>query len=356
MTEDKKWVAISGNGYGSDGGKAALFILNLDADASDGWSLGSEYRKMSANDSTDTVASPNALFSPAAVDSDGNGLIDHVYAGDLKGNIWVFDLKANTSRILFTAKDNGGKVQPITAKPTVIVHPSQPTSSTNKPNMMVLFGTGRYLSKLDVSNNDQQSFYAVWDNGSARNLGRSSLATQTFVEGTDSKLNIEARLTNSSVNVNYSATDISKQYGWYLDLNKAGTTPSERVVSSASVYKGIVFFTTYIPSNDLCDGGGDSWFMFIKANNGGPPDKPIISINNDRLIEEGVDVVRLETSVGKAPSGLKIAGGAFGVRITQDSIIINTVNKDDGNRNLAHNLSGIGNLGKRISWRELRAD
>lgn len=345
MTENDKWVVISGNGENSENGKAVLFILNLDADASDGWD--SEYTKIKTNDETG-----NALFSPAAVDSDGNGKVDRVYAGDLKGNIWVFDLKDNSSKVLFTATDSKDKAQPVTSKPTVIRHPTQATTSSNKPNMLVLFGTGRYLNRDDLSNSDDQSFYAVWDDGSS-NLTRAKLLNQKFTEGTDTgDLKIEARRTEN-VNVKYGATD-GKQHGWYIELDSKGKDPSERVVTSASVYQGIVFFTTYIPSDSPCDGGGSSWFMFLKAYNGGPPDQPIISINKNRTIE-AEDVVTLHGTTS-APSGLKIEGGAFGVRLSYDSAIIGTVDQKKGVANYAHNLGATANLGKRISWRELRRE
>ncbi|MDZ4263263.1 MAG: PilC/PilY family type IV pilus protein, partial [Pseudomonadota bacterium] len=184
LAENGKWVAISGNGYGSDSGLAALFILDLDTKVN--WIEGDNgnYKKITDTNLTNT---DNGLFSPAAVDSDGNGKVDRVYAGDLLGNLWVFDLKTNTSRILFTAKDKNGKAQPITSKPSVTVHPTQATTGSNRPNMLVMFGTGSYLTSGDLSNSDDQSFYAVWDDGS-KNLKRDDLAAQSFDQGVDDKL------------------------------------------------------------------------------------------------------------------------------------------------------------------------
>lgn len=380
MTEDNKWVVISGNGYGSDNGKAALFILDIKPDLTDGWS--GDFTKIVAkmgpddksdDDKSDNVNSPNALFTAAAIDSDGNSKVDRVYAGDLKGNLWVFDL-SSTNRSswsvakLFTATSDS-KAQPITSKPTVIRHPTQPTNNSNKPNMMVMFGTGKYLTHADLSNSDQQGFYAVWDDGHGRNLTPGRLARQTLTSGKDATLNLEARLTEN-LNINYSASDDNKQYGWYLDLYNPNEgdpiPPSERVVTNATVYQGIVFFTTYIPSSDPCKGGGESWLMFLKTYNGGPPDKPIVSINNNRTIEADADVVNLPND-GKdtagAPSGLKLKGGAFGFRLNQESIITSKTsgNEEDvdggkGLDNYAHNLGVSANPGKRISWRELRRE
>ena len=284
------------------------------------------------------------------MDSDGNGKVDRVYAGDLQGNLWVFNLKDNTSRLLFTAKDSSGKPQPITSKPTVIRHPSETTKVGNQPNMLVLFGTGSYLKQSDLANSDDQSFYAVWDDdddNGAPNLilARSNLVNQALTTGTDSTLSIAARTTSSA------SVDYNLKHGWYIDLDSKGTEPSERVVTSANVYQGIVFFTTYAPSNNPCDAGGESWFMTMKASNGAPPDRPIISINSNRTIEDA-DVVTI-ANVTQAPSGLKLEGGAFGVRLTKDSFIIATPNS---RQNLFHNLGTLIEPAGRISWRELRRE
>lgn len=355
MTEDNRWVAIAGNGYGSNEGNAALFILNLNADARDKWDSSTEYTKIVADPEDKTGG--NGLFSPAAVDSDGNGKIDHVYAGDLKGNLWVFKLDSTgyTARKLFTTASG----QPITVKPTVVPHPTQATTNDNKPNMMVLFGTGRYLNQDDINNSDQQSFYAVWDDGGAnRNRDDDLVLQRISEEKTDTATGKEARLTSSN-DVSY-GVDVGRKYGWYINLtNPDDPTPSERVITSASVFQGIVFFTTYIPSNDPCEGGGDSWFMFLKLYNGAPPDEAIISINNDRVIDDKDDSIDWDGDQNtdkQAPSGLKIEGGVFGMRLTQESILLNTVDRDQGIANLAHNLGDAASLGKRISWRELRKE
>lgn len=341
-----KWVAISGNGYGSDSGLAALFILDLDTKVN--WIEGDNgnYKKITDTNLTNT---DNGLFSPAAVDTDGNGKVDRVYAGDLLGNLWVFNLKTNTSRILFTAKDKNGKAQPITSKPSVTVHPTQATTGSNRPNMLVMFGTGSYLTSGDLSNSDDQSFYAVWDDGSS-NLARDSLVPQSFDQGVDAKLTIEARLTDKEIDVNYTT-----KKGWYLDLDSMGSNPSERVVSSPTVRDGIVFFITYIPSTDACKGGGESWFMTLKSNNGGPPDKPIISINNNREVEENVDIVTLN-GVTSATSGIKTAG-AFASTQTNDMIYVLPQGGKAGEAPDGWTYKPpAGNLGKRISWRELRRE
>ena len=97
--------------------------------------------------------------------------VDFVYAGDLKGNLWKFDLRQSDStkwdvafkpsgvaQPLFQAKGPGGTVQPITTRPDVMLHPE-------KHGFIVCFGTGKYLGDSDTSDTSVQSVYGIWDYG-----------------------------------------------------------------------------------------------------------------------------------------------------------------------------------------------
>lgn len=114
-----KWVAIISNGYTSANGHAVLFVVDL--------SDGSVLRTIDTG-----VGSDNGLSSPAPVDKDGDRITDYVYAGDLKGNLWKFDLTSTTAASwsatkLFTACTadtcSDSNRQPITARPEAMMHP-----------------------------------------------------------------------------------------------------------------------------------------------------------------------------------------------------------------------------------------
>jgi type IV pilus assembly protein PilY1 len=75
-------VVIFGNGYDSVDGKAVLFVLN----PADGTVL----KKFDTG-----VGGCNGLSTPGAVDIELDGYTDFVYAGDLKGNVWKFDLRGS---------------------------------------------------------------------------------------------------------------------------------------------------------------------------------------------------------------------------------------------------------------------
>ena len=277
LMNNGRWAAITGNGLedtatDSSGGQAQLFVIYLDGGIDGTWTEGSDYLRIPTGSGSTT--NRNGLFSPAIVDLDNNGTGDRVYAGDFDGNLWAFDISqtsdsawavAHGTDPLFTAQSS----QPITVTPTVIQHPTVTHGSS--PNLMILFGTGRFLSEPDKTLTDTQSFYAVWDNGTG-NLDRSNLVSQSFVLNDDSA----GRATDTDLEISYSAFS-GRQYGWYIDLPTSG----ERVVSEALVFGGIVYFNTIIPDKSVCASGGTGWEMSVKAQNGGSPDDAVFDFNDD---------------------------------------------------------------------------
>lgn len=303
LMNNGRWAAIFGNGYNDGGvGKAQLFIVYLDGGLDGVWTLGTDYLKISTN-TGGTGANANGLATPAIVDLDKNGTADRVYAGDLLGNMWVFDISAASSgqwdvaykqgatpKPLFTAKNAAGTVQPITTKPTVALNPMQGTVTTNSPNLMVTFGTGQYLISTDTANTATQTFYGVCD-CKVKELLRSNLVAQTFVAGYAADVRV---LTDNTV-------DYSTRYGWYIDLDSSAATTGERVVTNAKIRGNYVFFNTLIPNSAACSSGGASWLMSVKLGNGGRPDTPLYDRNGNNSLDNGdyVDLANNIVSAGR---------------------------------------------------------
>ncbi|MCB1777976.1 MAG: pilus assembly protein PilY, partial [Candidatus Competibacteraceae bacterium] len=163
------WVAVFGNGYESTSGKAFLFIVNL----SDGTLLA----KIPTNNYTG-----NGLATPVLI-ADQNGSLIAAYAGDLRGNLWKFDLTNNSVLFggspLFTARDGSNNIQPITAPPEVAEHPDG--------GYLIFFGTGKYFEIGDhaAGGTTVHSLYGVWDtatfDGSAWQGGNAITATNRSV-------------------------------------------------------------------------------------------------------------------------------------------------------------------------------
>jgi Tfp pilus tip-associated adhesin PilY1 len=159
------YIVMFGNGYNSDTGIAKLIILDL---------FTGDLLK-SINTQAGTC---NGLSSPTPIDVDFDGLVDYVYAGDLNGNLWKFDLTdasasnwdvaykgapytngvGTNPEPLFQARSPEGVPQPITAKPDVM-------DWCTTHGYMVTFGTGKWMGGFDYTNKTTQTLYGIWDYG-----------------------------------------------------------------------------------------------------------------------------------------------------------------------------------------------
>ena len=272
-----EFAAVFGNGYNSANERAVLYIVNMKTGA----------LIKSIDTEVGDSSNPNGLSTPLVIDADGDRIADAIYAGDLLGNLWKFDVSAsntnswdvafqqgNTPRPLFIAKDSTNVVQPITAKPQAGKHSSS--------GVMVYFGTGKYFEVGDnsVVNPQIQTFYGIWDNN-AQVSGRAVLVEQTIdAEGVLG--NFDVRVTSSN------AVDYSTKKGWFMDLvtpPQPGTAMGERVVSQALLRSGRIIFVTLIPDEAKCSFGGTSWLMEMDAITGARLDQTPFDLNGDGKID-----------------------------------------------------------------------
>jgi len=284
--QNGKWAAIVGNGYNSARQIPVLYILDISLTPDQQGFVIAKFSPCVSKTSVDAsinnqfdsnghlIPAPNpfpnpsclggqlnGLSTPFAADVDGDQKVDYIYAGDLQGNLWKFDVNctsrdvntgdntacqpnstgtdwqvANNGNPLFVACDpntSGCGRQPITSKPqigsvgtTQAYAQYQSTSSgQSKPSVMVYFGTGIYLGLTDVTNTisditkqqiysgstQQQTFYALWDKntGDATTTtnvipSRSSLLKQQILTGTITQINSASdALTNLSLTSDY---------------------------------------------------------------------------------------------------------------------------------------------------------
>ncbi len=289
MMKNGRWAAIFGNGYNNTGdGKAKLFILFLDGGLDGVWTAGTDYIEISTGEGSivssncaDPASDCNGLSSPQAADSDRDHVIDRAYAGDLKGNLWAFDLSdANPSdwAVAYSGNPLFKAGQAITNKPAITTHPTVATGSA--PNLLIVFGTGQYLVADDVTSTTIQSFYGVWDHGVDK-LTSSDLVEQTFESialfnnsiDVSSEFNV---LTNNPV-------DYIHDHGWFIRLTQH---TGERVIVDPDIVNNIVFFNTWIPESTPCSTGGSGFLMSVSLKSGGQPDAIVFDLNGDDDVDE----------------------------------------------------------------------
>jgi Tfp pilus tip-associated adhesin PilY1 len=328
-------VVIFGNGYNSSNGHAVLFILRADT--------GELLKRI------DTGAGDcNGLSPSIAVDVNYDSKVDYVYAGDLKGNLWKFDLTSTNHEQWGVAYSSptapkplfATPGQPITTKPNVTYH-------CTRHGYMVLFGTGRYLNDGDLSDASPQTVYGIWDYGDDADDGESvgALAagalTNTNLPGTVSLLQqvvVDERTVNGmkirtmaaqtadwkttstaggpcgdnsgtqacDPNATGTKPDPVRHAGWYFNLPGA----RERVVSDVIVRSGVLTVVSHAPSSSLCGGSGESWLMTMDACSGSRLSKAFFDINGDGKVDAAdlVDIGTPQNPMMVVPGGIRYDG------------------------------------------------
>ncbi len=332
-SDGERWIVIFGNGYNSENSHAVLFIV----DPTDGTLI----KKIDTG-----AGNCNGLSTPLLIDTDSDEKVDYVYAGDIKGNMWKFDLTSAdynnwdvayyessgvTPQPVFQAKGPAGLPQPITTKPDAMFH-------CEREGFLVLFGTGKYMGMIDLMDTSTQTIYGIWDYGdddddteylgsfnrvSAQKLSNQPLYDVTLLEQTTSfegYVDIDANgldeddpylrvLSNEpaywDVTLEDSGTtpcacgdcptgdecdpnsvgaypDPVYHAGWYYDLPLSG----EKLVSDPMIRLGNAVLVPFVPSDSPCTVGGDTIVMEMDACSGARLCRPQFDINGDGVIDD----------------------------------------------------------------------
>ena len=258
-----QWGAVFGNGWCSnvdesngnckktDTGQAGIYLML--ADPSNG---AISFKFLNTN--VGTTANPNGIGEVTPVDLDKDNITDYVYAGDIQGNIWRFDLTSNSvsdweaqapSNIFTTAVS-----QPVTTKINVNID--------NDKRVMLNFGTGKrdlgYLLTSDSYATGTQALYGIWDSQMTSWNSKGSLKFRSVATAVKPALNALTVQTKGATNVlsknnvcwaDLAACSTAPQYGWYQNLGSKvtdGVTQYEQVINNPATNKTAVFFNTYI--------------------------------------------------------------------------------------------------------------
>jgi len=173
---------------------------------------------------------------------------------------------------------------------------SQPLTSSaaaafdESHNLWVYFGTGKFMGTIDKSDSYQQTFYGIKEPCSV------ATCTTTVPNNTTSLFNAtNVIITQNSGTVTVSGvTGVSTwnqllsnvgSYpgGWYYNLWTSSGSPSERVIYRPVVYGGVVLFTTFIPSSDICGYGGSSSLFALNYLTGTANNAPVIGTSGTEI-------------------------------------------------------------------------
>ncbi len=265
-------VVIIGNGYNNNGDyKAYLYVINA---------LTGEVISSRVAGTSGSSSSPNGLSSPTAIDNDGDGVVDYVYAGDLDGTMWKFDLSplASSGTPTATALLTTNPAQPITMTPGVARHPNG--------GYMVNFATGAMLQASDASNTATYYAYGIWDSAPNSNttILNQTLTERCYSVGTaaDPSPCVNRVRTVTSNLPNWTS---GNHKGWKVALPSAG----ERVTGDGSyIENGRFYFTSSNPTISTTVQAstvkGENWLMELDYLSGGSKNTPFLDMNGDLVL------------------------------------------------------------------------
>ena len=358
-----------------------------------------------------TVTVGNGIAYTTPADLDGDHITDYVYAGDLQGNMWRFDLTSATPgqwgvtnssgasinkppgtaagqggggspTPLFAARSSSGQIQRITTQPLVI---SNLTPGAGQL-LLIEFGTGQ---RTQITNGAPESFlsgtqtlYGVWDwNLSAWNamsgtqyftvaasttglaspfaLGLANLTAQTL---TPNASNGTVNGTNATIcwSGTASCTTGNSSFGWYANL--PGT--SEQIIFNPVFFQGSMLVNSSIPAVNAatsCTINTDTGFTYA------------LNIANGGVFNDAFPTFTFTNPVTNISTGVIADPTAAGVETNATGSVF-VVNTSEGKSNIVFQTvsgtvsngsgSGIGNstrlnvpsnvASKRLTWVERR--
>jgi type IV pilus assembly protein PilY1 len=228
---------------------------------------------------------PYAMGDPLVLDiwnefgvvlSDGS--IDHIYLGDLNGNFYGLKFNLESARGLkldvWRTKDLSDTSnlfrsdrQPVTVMPVAAFDEDR--------DLRLFFGTGKFENILgssgDKTDPAPMSFYGLKEDTSRPSdfSGGFTTTTTTTARSLDVKADFHCLTSTFETGCSWLQSDGSPDccesvcpsgcWNCVYDL----LSPGERVVDSALVAGGTVFFTTFVPKNDPCSAGGDAFLYAV---------------------------------------------------------------------------------------------
>ncbi|BAO81392.1 Tfp pilus assembly protein, tip-associated adhesin PilY1 [Serpentinimonas raichei] len=342
-------VVIFGNGYNSTSGRAVLYVKNLNT--------GAVLRKLDTG--VGSATNPNGLASPGlALDADG--VVQYVYAGDLEGNVWKFDLTSHTPTDwrssftsgspsvpapFFVATNAAGERQPITAPITVATN--NVAGDPHVGERFVFFGTGSYMRATDPADRQVQSFYGLIDEGAPIATGRANLRQRSINQAGTFAGRPVRTFTLAE------AGDMVGRQGWFLDWveppHPPGTARGERVVSAARIIptaRPALLVSSIIPVQDPCVPGGTGFVNLLNPFTGGSITAGLFDVNRDDNFANDV--------LGSGQGVQFISSFDPGVGLVSEAVLVgNRLVVGGSEARVADVRVQRSAVPRRISWREI---
>lgn len=228
----------AGTVFSSDGVGNALYIV--DADTGDLiWS----------GDAGDNADMDFSIPSqPKIIDADADGLVDHIYVGDLGGQIFRVDIdngKTATSlvkRVKTLAKlgQTGSGASGVSTQRRFYEPPTVALFKDTAGKIFAAVGVGSGYRSHPLNEATTDRFYVIFD----YDVPRADILTTTSLQAVVHETDLAAVKPDTTTTV-----DIAGKKGWYVELPDTG----EKVITSALFFQNTLVFSSYVPSYE----GGD---------------------------------------------------------------------------------------------------
>lgn len=347
---NRRWVAVFGNGYNSTSasGNAVIYMLFIDEGLDGIWNA-TDLVKIDTGigGAVGPFTNPNGIADVRGIDADGDGTIDRLYAGDLRGNLHVVNIEssdpndwdsASNRFILFNAiYQPTGDTQPITTLPVALRHPTG-------TGFLVVFATGSYFTRGDATDTAIQSIYGVWDDQSNSSVSASTLVEQTLSNGTftrDDGTVIGVRTVSDNPVTWGTPGGNNADRGWFINFNvppqgsSSGVQfPGEKAIRALQLRGSVLFVNTVIPQISSCEPAPGGFGLGLDPLTGSDGSEIIFDINIDNIFDSKDNITvgsDLKIVVGTRFESTPSDSSFFGnYRITQlantdiDTILTNT--------------------------------
>lgn len=270
-TERWGWVVVFSGGYNNSTGKAVIFIVHPQT--------GALIQKVYATASTataGTATNPAGLTEVTGFTASyASWIYNELYAADLFGNVWRFDLPPNkavsgsSSTVTvthFATLTDGTNPQSVTTPPWVDL------ARDGKRYLFV--GTGRGLDLSDVTgstgtNVQTQTFYAFRDGDIKAPFGTATGQTPLPSSKTFPLTRTDLDQVSNLINGRTGSTGV----GWYYnqprrDPKDSSNPATERIVKNIKGNSGVIAWLGDVPSNDPCAPGYTSAVYGVEMGTG----------------------------------------------------------------------------------------
>ena len=334
-----KWFAIFGSGPSDCDALSAqtgkIYIVDLED--------GEPYRSSGGADWLFETVETNAFMNaPVSIDKDLNFNVDAIYfgttyatsSGAWRGKLykvavpWVDSYGDYDGTVLANYSDDPADTNPDKAwKLYPLFDAERPITSSvalsidRFDNVWAYVGSGRYFNSDDKSNTDQQFMFGIKDPffnkdhtpgglynddyylnyGTSKMLHYSDLLEANpfiIIEGgtvlEDTDADGDPEITLGSWNDLLSLARAEE--GWYRSLDISG----ERILTKFAILGGIVFTPSFVPNDDICGFGGESYLYGQYFETGTAYYRPVFTNGIDTVSFEGQQLTTVldKTSIG----------------------------------------------------------